>query len=102
MPLTTVVDTARLDNLLDIFDQSVQQGLQTGVQQQQAKSIRQWISGDSIGSVEFIAWSKGIINPSVNKSYVTLINVLVVSTPACVSIPHANFLYSIRSAEGVW
>ncbi|EKM50915.1 uncharacterized protein PHACADRAFT_212832 [Phanerochaete carnosa HHB-10118-sp] len=77
VPLAKVVDAARLDDLLDIFDQSMQQGLQTGVQQQQAKFIRQWISEDSVGSVEIIGWSRGVIDPAANKSYVTLINALL-------------------------
>ena len=77
-PVAQIVDNARLNTLLDTFDQSVQNGLMNNVTQLQAKFLRQWFAGDSIGSLELILRTQGFLKPAANKSYVTLIGVLLV------------------------
>ena len=78
VPLAQIVNNTRLTTLLDTFDQGVQNGSLNDVAQLQAKFLRRWFAGDSIGSIEFIQRNVGIVNPAANKSYVTLLGVLLV------------------------
>ena len=78
VPLAQIVNNTRLKTLLNTFDQGVQNGSLNSVAQLQAKFLRQWLAGDSVGSIELIERNSGFINPAANKSYVSIIGVLLV------------------------
>ena len=73
-----VVDSARLNTLLDTFDQGVQNNSLNNVTQLQAQFLRQWLTSDSIGSLEVVLRSAAFIDPVANKSYVTVLGALLV------------------------
>ena len=77
-PLTQIVGDARLRTLLGAFDRGVQNGSLNGVTQLQAKFLRQWLTDDSIGSIEVVQRGSGFVSPAASKSYVTVLGALLV------------------------
>lgn len=79
LPLAKIVDSSRLETLLDQFNQETQQAGQIPIQKVQEPFMREWFQEDRVASLEFIQWSKGLINPAPNTSYTDMLGGLLVS-----------------------
>lgn len=74
-----VSNGSRLNELLDIFDKESSDASVTPLERLQSKFMRSWFQENNVATVELLQWSRGIINPVANKSYVSMLGGILVS-----------------------
>lgn len=78
LPLQSVVDNQRLDYLLKVLSDEAKGTPLSSLRASQYLIERSWIEQGQVAQVELIEWSRGLIFPQANQSYVTVIGGLSV------------------------
>lgn len=78
LPLQSFVDSQRLDYLLKVLSDEAKGTPLSSLRASQYPIEQSWIEQGQVAQVELIEWSRGLIFPEANQSYVTVIGGLSV------------------------
>lgn len=73
LPLQSFVNSTRMTSLLDAFDSGAATVDPKSVAAMQNKVQRRWLEEGAVPQVEVIHWSKGVIAPAANTSYIFML-----------------------------
>ena len=80
LPLKNFVKNARSQSIVAVFDEVPSQMRLSSIQRLQYSIQRNWLTRDAAPLIEIILFSKGLIAPSANQSYITLLGGIQVSS----------------------
>jgi hypothetical protein len=103
LSFSKIVSSDTLSSVLGVFNKEAQAGLHQPIQQVQNPFIQQWFQEDRVATLEFIQWSKGIIDPAPNTSYVLMLGGTLVSSAVLHNLKHiqSGCFYSILRVEAL-